>query len=260
MSDVCIFLNTRVENSGALAWIGNKGLAPFRYLFNGKTMLVQPRDSDKAIEIHHVNSFHIDGDLNTSNTTIFINSESTGMIKTILSIVLFIPGFIVGVIFKALAYLSSEIRGMHRLVREHFTPVDRVIGSVANPIKTREALSAAIRAERESDPKNRRTNAMIIHGDGNLTINEDPGILAFNPMKLILNGVKIVHQPAAAPRLDDGMIRSGKWEGGARIITPNNACAPGAKVQQAKSIDYALRYEAPKRSWCKQYHTVFYTA
>ena len=54
MGDLCIFLNSRVENSGALAWIGDKGLAPFRYLFNGKTIRVQPRESDQEIEIHHV--------------------------------------------------------------------------------------------------------------------------------------------------------------------------------------------------------------
>jgi hypothetical protein len=257
MSDVCIFLNTRVENSGTLAWIGDKGLAPYRYLFNGKTMQVQPRDSDKVIEIHHVEAFHEDGDWNYSKSNGLLRSESTGMIKTILSIVLLVPGIIVGIVFKVLAYLSSDIREKHSLVKEHFTPINRVIGSVANPIKTRHELHEAIAAERKSDPKNHRTDAMIIHGDGNLTINEDPGILAFNPMKLILDGVKIVHEPAMGDRLDDKMLFSGKWKVGPRMIT-NDPSIAGAKVQQAKSIDDALRYEAPKRSWtsCKRYHTI----
>lgn len=258
MIDVSIFLNTRVENSGALAWIGDKGLAPYRYLFNGKTMQVQPRDSDKVIEVHHVEAFHVDGDWNYSKTNPFLRSESTGMIKTILSIVLLIPGIIVGIVFKALAYLSSAIREKHSLVKEHFTPINRTIGSVANPIKTRHELSEALAAERKSDPKNRRTDALIIHGDGNLTINEEPGIMAFNPMKLILDGVKIVHEPAMGDRLDDKMRSSRKWEVGPRIIT-NDPSVAGAKVQQAKSIDDALKYVAPKRAWnsCKRYHTIF---
>src|SRR5215207_2779167 len=102
MNDLCIVLNTRVENSGALAWIGDKGLAPFRYLFNGKTIRVQPRASDQEIEIHHVASFHKRGDLNYSNSNWHLRSSSTGMIKTALSIVFLIPGFILGAAFKGL--------------------------------------------------------------------------------------------------------------------------------------------------------------
>jgi hypothetical protein len=196
MSDLCIFLNTRVENSGALAWIGNKGLVPFRYLFNGKTIRVQSRESDQEIEIHHVASFHKQGTQNYSETNGDLQSSSTGMIKTALSIVFLIPGVILGAAFKGLAYLFSDIREKHRLTKEHLTPINREMGSASHPIKTREELSQALEAARRSDPKNHLTNALIIHvtnaliihEDGALPLNEDPGILQFNPMKLVWEG------------------------------------------------------------------------
>ncbi len=201
MIDLCIFLNSRVENSGALAWIGDKGLAPFRYLFNGKTIRVQQRSKDQEIEIHRVASFHKNGIMNFSRTTLSLNSSSTGMIKAALSVVLLIPGLILGALFKGFAYLSSRVRKNHRLTKESLTPVNRVIGSADNPIKNTKELLEALKNERESDLKNCPTNALIIHGDGKLTINNDLGILRFNPMKLVLEGARIVHEPSLDPAL-----------------------------------------------------------
>lgn len=260
MGNLCIFLNSRVENSGALAWIGDKGLAPFRYLFNGKTIRVQPRESDQEIEIHHVASFHKRGDWNSSRTNYSLKSSSTGMIKAALSVVLLIPGLILGAAFKGLAYLSSSVRENHRLTKEHLTPVNREIGSASNPIKTRDELRQALEAERKADPKNRPTNALIIHGDGALTINEDLGILQFNPMKLVLEGAQIVHQPSAAGRLDDAMFRTGKWQVSMfREATASNPDNSGVNSHSVNSVDAALRASAPRRSWtsCKRYHMIF---
>lgn len=260
MNDICIFLNARVENSEALAWMGDKALTPFRYLFNGKTIRIQPRASDQQIEIHHVASFHSKGNDNCSLTDWKLKSSSTGMIKTVISIVFLIPGLIVGAPFKALAYLFSDVRGKHRLTNEHFTPVNREIGSISNPITTRDQLENALDAELQSDPKNHLTDALIIHGDGNLTINEDPGILKFNPMKLILEGCKIVHEPSAIGRLDDKMFGTGKWQiSPVRTITGSDADKSGAKAHRVNSIDDALKAAAPRRSWasCKRYHMIF---
>lgn len=260
MSDLCIFLNSRVENSGALAWIGDKGLAPFRYLFNGKTIRVQPRESDQEIEIHHVASFHKEGNWNSSKTNYGLISSSTGMIKAALSVVFLIPGLILGAAFKGLAYLSSTVRENHRLTNEHLTPINREIGSASNPIKTRDELRQALEAERKADPKNQPTIALIIHGDGNLTINEDPGILRFNPMKLVLEGAQIVHQPSAIGRLDEAMYSTGKWQVSAvRVATSSNPDNTFANSHGVNSIADALRATAPRRSWtsCKRYHMIF---
>ena len=259
MINLYVFLNTRVENSGTLAWIGDKGLAPFRYLFNGKTIRIELRDSDHEIEIHHVASFHKSGDWNYSKTTRGFNSSSTGMIKTAVSVVLLAPSLLLAVFFKGIAYLFSRVREKHHLVKEHLTPINREIGSTSNPIKTIEALRHALNIERTSDPKNHPTNALIIHGDGALTINEDPGILDFNPKKLILDGAQIVHQPSPTDRLDDAMVRSGKWKPSTFRLVTGNPDNPGAILNRVNSIEEALQATAPRRSWtsCKRYHMIF---
>lgn len=260
MNSLCVFLNTRVESSGALAWIGDKGLAPFRYLFNGKTIRIRPHNNDEEIEIHHVASFHRRGKENHSRTNWRLTSSSTGMIKTALSVVFLIPGVILGAAFKGLAYLFSDVREKHRLTKEHLTPINREIGTAACPIKTRTELEDALKAERASDPKNRPTNALIIHGDGALTINGEPGILQFNPMKLILEGAKIVHQSSNRDRLDDLMHRAGKWQISAfREASSSNPDNSGAISHSVNSIEDALRTSAPRRSWtsCKRYHMIF---
>lgn len=259
MSSLCVFLNTRVESSGALAWIGDKGLAPFRYLFNGKTIRIQPRKSDKEIEIHHVASFHKRGTF--SRTNYDLKSSSTGMIKAALSVVFLIPGFIIGAAFKGLAYSFSDVRKKHRLTKEHLTPINRQIGTVSEPIKTRKELEDALKAERASDPKNCPTNALIIHGNGTLTINEEPGILQFNPMKLILEGAKIVHQSSNGARLDDLMHITDKWQTSSafREATSSNPNNSRATSHSVNSVEDALRVTAPRRGWisCKRYHMIF---
>src|SRR3569832_129695 len=219
MHDICNYLNSREENSGTLAWIGDKGLAPIRYLFNGKTISFLQRKLDKNIEIHHVASFHKAGGWNSSRTNSGLSSSSTSMIKAALSVVFLIPGLILGAAFKGLAYLSTSVREKHGLAKEHFTPVDREIGDSSNPIKTRQELIEALNEEWRSNLKKRPTNALIIHGDGHLTIDIDPGILPFNPMKLVLDGARIVHKSSEAGRLDDAMSRTGKWQANSATVT-----------------------------------------
>jgi hypothetical protein len=243
MNGLCVFLNSRVENSGALAWIGDKGLAPFRYLFNGATIRVQRRGSDNIIEIHHVASFHKSGNSHSSRTSTVLRSSSTGMIKAVLSIVLLIPGIIIGAAFKGLAYLSWSVRENHRLTKAHFTPIIRTIGSPDNPITSIKNLQKALKEEREADPINRLTDTLVIHGDGNLKINEDPGILRFNPMKLVLEGAQIVHNPSHFGRFDEAIMKTGNWK--------------FAKSSVA-TIDIALTIQAPRRSRfsCKRFHVL----
>lgn len=259
MSHMSLFLNTKIEGSGALAWIGDKGLAPFRYLFNGRTVRIESRDGSPELEIHHVASFHKDGDWNRSNTNRDLRSSATGKIRALVSVVLLIPGLVLSV-FKLLAYFFTDMRARHSLAKEHFTPVNREIGTAAHPITTIEALRAALMAERNK-PKHQPTNALIIHGDGNLAINEDPGILELNPMKLILEGARIVHRSSLIGTLDTAMLGSGKWQFAAmRVVTgAANADASVVKDHGVSSVKEALAVTAPRRDWtsCKRYHMIF---
>ncbi len=260
MNGLSVFLNSRVENSGVLAWIGDKGLAPFRYLFNGATICVQPRDSDKEIEIHHVASFHRFGINHASNTGNFLRSSSTGMIQTALSIVFLIPGFIIGAAFKGAAYLFSDIRAKHSLVKLHFTPINRTIGSAENPITTGPQLIRALRDEALNTPKNQRTNALIIHGSEELKITADPGIIQFNPMKLIfVGGFQTVHE-ASFYRPDDAMYMPGKWQFNRyHVVVEGNSRNMFFKTCNVESVDEALATQAPRIGGftCKRYHQIF---
>ncbi len=258
MSNLAVFFNTKVEGSGIFAGIGDLGLAPFRYLFNGKTIRVELRDTDQTIEIHHVASFHKLGSNNSSQTARELRSSPTGMIKTVSAVVALIPGLVLA-LSKVFAYLFSDVRAKHRLAKEHLTPVDRHIGNVFNPIQSINDLVAELKQEFDSDLKHRPTNALIIHGNGNLEINEDPGILRFNPMKLVLEGAAIVHRPSLFGRLDNAMHATGKWETkGVRKVSsltrPDNSFIV---THQVCSIEEALQTTAPWRSSLKRSHMVF---
>ncbi len=200
----------------------------------------------KEFDIHHRASFHYDS-----------QSGLERMIKTALSVVLLIPGLLLATL-KGISYASSIVRERHYRVKEHLTPINREIGSASDPVSDRRQLSQLLFEEGcRFDRNNRPTNALIIHGDGNLTINADLGILRFNPMKLILDGAKIVHEPnhGLDERLDDKMTGTGKWKFDFR----RTAASANVISRSVASIDEALQVTAPRRSWtsCKRYHMVF---
>lgn len=260
MSHLCVFLNTKIENSGILAWTGNTSLASFRYLFNGRTVQIFQNDPQKDPEIHHVDSFHKRGRSNMSKTNMWLESKSTGLVKTILAIIFIVPGLIIGSAFKALSYLFADVRKNHRYTIEHFTPINRHIGSIYKPITTEEELRDAVYEEFKNDPKNRPTTALIIHGDGNLKINKESGILRFNPMKIILEGAEMVHEPSVLPRLDDSLSPI-KWKVNVirEISSKADVNKPAAKVNVISSIEDALKDVAPRRGWftSKRWHMLY---
>ncbi len=258
MNGLNIFFNTEVKHSGTLACIGDIGLTPVRYLFNGSTISKINLRPSNEIAIHHVASFHKNGIENISRTHYLLKSSSTGMIKAALSIVFLIPGLIIGAAFKGAAYLFSNVRATHSLVKLHFTPISRTIGSVNKPITNADQLNRALRDEASTTPTNQLTDTLIIHGDGKLKINEDPGILRFNPMKLILVGAQIVHKPTLHGKLDDALCDSGNWESSV-VRDGGSSGSTFVKIQQCTSIADALRAQAPRRGrlTCKRYHQIF---
>ena len=235
MNDLSIFLNTRVENSGMLAQIGDAGLAPFRYLFNGTTVRIQKRETDQAIEVHHVQSFtdywlgsscRSDCDLEAKCTfvagfqEVFLLAPGVEVVTPVLqmfqigfAVAFLVPGLFLAV-SKVFAYAYSDIRDKHQLAKEHFTVIDRHIGSAEKPIQTIEELKEALLNER-NDPKNQRTRALIIHGNGELNIERDCDgtILYLNPMKLVLDGATIIYDKKDGDwSFDADMLYSHKWQ------------------------------------------------
>jgi hypothetical protein len=260
LKDVCVFFNTRIENAGTLSQIGDLGLAPLRYLCGGKT--VQLFIEGREVTIHSVASFHKEGKGHVSISEYTLRSSPTHMLKALGSVLLIVPGLFLAVA-KLVAYMASgEVRKNHGLISEHLTPINREIGTFDQPMMNHEELRTALQNVWDNDPMHRPTNALIIHGE-NLQINVDPGILRFNPMKLILQGASIVHQPAYFGRLDDNLLSTHKWETvttmGWRVVTPANPNAPGITMTQENTIGEALNAPLRRRGWLtwKCFHRVF---
>jgi hypothetical protein len=259
LKDVCVFFKTRVENAGTLSQIGDLGLTPLRYLMGGKT--IQLLMEGGVLNIHSVASFHKEGKYHSSISTYTLRSSPTHMIKTIGAVLFVVPGLFLAVV-KLVDYAASAgARINHRLVREHLTPVNREIGTWERPIRSDEQLRAVLAGEWNNDARHRPTNALIIHADGNLEINTEPGILRFNPMRLILEGAQIVHRSSATSRLDDRMHATGKWNTGDGWRSATNANPHASVVAQRQILTVAQALEAPlrKRGWltCKCFHEVF---
>lgn len=232
MNDLYIFLNTEIKDSGIFSRIGNLGLAPVRYLFNGKTIGNISREIGKEIDMEYM-------------PPLKANSCIVRMIETALAIILLVPGLLLAS-SKGLAYLFSEdIRRDHAAVKKFFTPVDIDVGSASHPIKSYEEFRDKLSLARDAHPVR---NAFIIHGDGNFTIDKDPGFL-FLPMKIILNGVNIAStcQPFNSRWAVD-VEKCKKWD--------------NLKIHHVNSVDEALKATAPRRSWfsCKRYHQIFSVA
>lgn len=101
-----LFFNMRVEGQGAFSEIGNLCLTPYRYLFGGRT--VQIIDAGNLKGIHHVASFHCLGNKNKCPTNSNLHSGDMNLFYTALAIALFIPGFILGTLFKALGCVLNN--------------------------------------------------------------------------------------------------------------------------------------------------------
>jgi hypothetical protein len=82
------------------------------------------------------------------------------------------------------------------------------IGAEDNPLN--EAQIRAALSELQKTPDALQSNLVIYGAD--VDLNTDPGIMALSPKKVILIGVRIVHQPSVVPRLDDTLACSVGWE------------------------------------------------
>jgi hypothetical protein len=159
-------------------------------------------------EVHHVRSFHQDGNRHYSRSDYRLESSSKNIFKTAAAIIFLLPGLCFGSIFKGLSYLSQSTREKHRLVKQHFTPENKFIGSHQNPLDENQIFEAL--QVLHKDPLHQKINALVIYGK-DVQMNNDPGIGRLNPKKLILVGAQIVHQPSPFDRLDDKLSRYRKW-------------------------------------------------
>lgn len=259
MNPICLFLNTKIENTGDLAYLGNLGLAPVRYLLGGKTVRTS---YDGALHICHVASFHEKGELNTCKEWSPrpknpmakepwgrpemrpFTSSSTSLTKTILSILFLVPGLFLS-LAKLASYAYEENRKIHQEVQRHFTPVVRTIGTPQKPISSEEEFKKAIQEERtRSKPYHQPTEAIIVYGSNQLTIQKAEDLLFFNPMKIGIFGVPIDRTPFV------DIISTLKWT---YINEQSPLCDVFSAVQEIKNTYLPLRWSG----FCKQWHRLY---
>jgi hypothetical protein len=177
-------------------------------------------------------------------------------------------------LFKLAAYISSDVREKHALVKEYitesgrFVPITRSIGNRDNPIKTIDELEKALNAEWLKYPAN-LTGALVIFGDGNLKIKEDPGILRFDPKKLILVGAKLVHGVSEKGCLDEKLYNTGKWKISAgrvceaqidpegRTVSLKNADGSFAQPQRVRTLGEAFQALPDKMHNGRPYRMIY---
>lgn len=266
-----VFFNTRLTNyQGKAAWIGDWGLTPVRYLFNGRDVcIINPE------EVHHVVSFHTKGKENRSSTSYFMYSEAKNMQKTLLALVCLIPGLVLSII-KLISYLFTEIREKHQIILDHFSPLEKgtaekpfkhdfrtnsEIGTKDEPITSIEQLAKEL-TKLKFLPSGNLVDALIIHGDGKLKIITDPGIMAINPLKLILEGVELFHPFSVNRGLDDLIAESEEWQisrwGPVRATDIN---CPIEGIKKVSTVKEALMAAAPRKRGaicaCERYRQVF---
>lgn len=257
-----VFFNTEIQNQGCLAAIGNFGLTPVRYLFNGQKVATPTAGEYQCgykSKVHHVASFHMNGAENRSKTSPILTSSSRNWLKAAGATILLIPGLMLS-IAKLFSYLFQDIRQEHQHVVNHFSPQNQTIGSLEKPIQDLDELSGQVYSLKEDviDIDQQPTNALIIHGNGNLQINTCLDILEINPKKLILNNANIVHDTSRTIRLDDAMKESG-WLANEARTYPTEGCwtedevssieKTFVKQHRVQSIEEALNDVPPIRTW-----------
>ena len=231
MSHIGVFLNTEIKDSVPLAALGDWGLTPVRYLFNGNTVEIE--SNSKAI-VHHVESFHHKNN-HRSCSKRDLKSSKTDMLICIGMIVCLIPGFFLS-IFKAFAYFSADMREDHRLAKLHFTPIDRTIGTPTNPISLRVRLKQYLDQE-EKKPLHQPTDTLTIHGDGSLPLSYGINIKVLNPKKVILEGVTVNHHTTGSHIL--GNLKTSKW----KLINPTT------DRRAPTTLDEARHFTPPRKGW-----------
>jgi len=209
MESLSVFLNTRIVNysfscAGIPVAFGNFCLTPVRCLFNGDkvTISLSASADDNRVRVVHEKEYGEYGEYGKPKKT---------WLRVIVSIVLLVPGLLLGSIFKGVGYLSKSIRERHNFAIVHYTPVDRTVGSEAGRLNLdgiRQNLLQLMINNRLNQP----TNMIVVYAEPGTCLNEDPGLLQFDPKKIVLVGAQIVHEPSDVRRLDDELDEKLGWQ------------------------------------------------
>lgn len=243
MTSAGIFFNNRAvadsfRFSDVPVALGDWFLTPVRCLYNGNKVTISHKND--AITIEHEKEYS-----DWDNTR-----PKRNFLRVILSIILIVPGVIVGSIFKGIGYLSQSIQHRHTAIRRHYSP-GNIVGDESDPPDLKTIEDILKNDFKHIERNNKSCNALVVNAKKGTRINVDPGILSENPQKIILVGARIVHEPTREPLLDDTLYKDPSWESGSRIFYPCHYIDPNevtyVKQFPVSSIEEAMQDEPPKR-------------
>ena len=241
MGHLSTFFNTEIQDSSFLSAIGDFGLTPVRYLFNGNKVLIKKDEQDNStIEVHHVESFYHEK-YHYSKSTAELESSTASMLKCIGMIIGLVPGFFL-CIFKAFAYFSADTREDHRVAKLHFTPFDMTLGSKEAPAADKAALKLLFKEEKNKNKKlHRPVKTLTIHGNGFLSYGSSDRINKLNPEKVILAGIMIAKYEYENKHDDYILVEleKTKWQ----VI--NSATTDDAPT----TLEEAQEFTPPRKGW-----------
>lgn len=278
MNNFQIFLSTKVQNAGKLAAIGDFLLTPARNLFCGKTVRIVPKEA--LFEVNHVPSYHKMGGSRYCEFDNSLTSSQSSFLKTLVSILLFIPGFLLGSIFKGFSYCYKDTRDKRDLVKQHFTRIDHSIGSAENRLDE-EGIKKALE-DFAKLPLHQKVNHLTIFAKGveheshinritketvvdplrlkDLLLDTDPGIIRLNPKKVILDGARIGHKFGEfISHFDDELIKTKKFKNRKeRNLESDRIDSTFVEQYPVKSLEEALEHVPPRMSWSlKRYNAIY---
>jgi len=112
----------------------------------------------------------------------------------------------------------------------------------ASPSKFQEELESTSKDYGHGEHSGKPMN-LVIYGD-KLGINSSPLLFSLKPMKLILVGARITHEPSGVERLDDAMADSKDWESSMIRLAPYGTFT---KIYTASSVEEALTMRNPPK-------------
>lgn len=184
MNHINAFYNSKFTIRGesgagnALVSIGDFCLKPVRQLFKGEKLCMNKGNSSNEISL----------DL------ILKEPANRTFIGKVLTIAFLAPGIILGTVFKSLGYLCSTIREKHRIAALHNITKDSItVGSNEKRLNVNEISKKLSQLALENDYY-QRAKAVIIYAEKGTEIVDDPGILQWNPDKIILVGARVIHE------------------------------------------------------------------
>lgn len=145
--------------------------------------------------------------------------------------------------------MSQSICDRHNLTVQHYTPVDRTIGSAEARLDL-EKIKQQLNEARQSNNLKRPTQNLIIYAEEGTEIKEDPGILHLNPKKLILIGAQLIHGPSLLGCLDENLGSNWEKNKAGKISLHDAEPVGGCFVVQwkVKSLAAALQDVPPRKS------------